>query len=307
MSEKIVLVVGATGQQGGTATSHLLAEGWTVHALTRDTSSAVSRRLADSGAHPVWGDMDDVDSLIAAMSGVHGVFSVQPTVGSPGTAADFSAEDEVRWGKNVADAASRAGVGHFLFTSISGADRPTRLRPANLDSKWAIEQHVRSLRLPATILRPVSFMENYTGGYYLHGGGLTTALEPHVPQQIIAVDDVGVFAALVLADPQQYVGQALEIAGDELTPVQIAAAIKKATGRSVPYLQLPLEVLRGLSPAAAIANEWLNERGYQADIPAVRALHPGLLDFDTWLAKDGAAKISEYLAAQPTEDQESGA
>jgi len=229
MSEKIVLVVGATGQQGGTATSHLLAEGWTVHALTRDPSSAVSRRLADSGAHPVWGDMDEVDSLFAAMSGVHGVFSVQPTVGSPGTAADFSAEDEVRWGKNVADAASRAGVGHFLFTSISGADRPTRLRPANLDSKWAIEQHVRSLRLPATILRPV------------------------------------------------------------------------------PYLQLPLEVLRGLSPAAAIANEWLNERGYQADIPAVRALHPGLLDFDTWLAKDGAAKISEYLAAQPTEDQESGA
>jgi uncharacterized protein YbjT (DUF2867 family) len=139
-------------------------------------------------------------------------------------------------------------------------------------------------------------MENYTGAYYLHSGGLTTALEPDVPQQVIAVDDVGYFAALVFADPDAYVGEALEIAGDELTPVEVADLIERATGYPLPYQQIPMATLRELSTVAAIANEWLNERGYQADIPAVRALHPGLLDFKGWLAREGAEKIKAFLA-----------
>jgi uncharacterized protein YbjT (DUF2867 family) len=295
---KTVLVVGATGKQGGATAARLLAEGWSVRALCRDTAGAAAKALSAAGAHVIRGDIDDVASLKAAMQDVHGVFSVQPTVGSPSTGPDFTSDDEVRWGINVAQAAQAAGAGHFVFTSVGGADRRTGVIPRNHDSKWRIEQHIQTLGLPATILRPVSFMENFSGSYYLRDGTLSTALKPDIPQQLIAVDDVGAFAALAFDQPERYLGEAIEIAGDELTPVQISTAITRAIGRPLPYAQIRIETIRKANVHAAIANEWFNDYGYQADIPALRELHPALMDFRTWLDAEGAAKIKATLSAQ---------
>lgn len=296
---KTIAVVGATGLQGGVVTAHLLADGWKVKALTRDPDSERARALAAAGAQIVRAEMDDVASLVAAAEGAYGMFSVQPTVGSPGTAPDFTAHDEVRWGINVAEAAYAAGIEHLVFTSISGTGRhDSEVLPQNLVSKWRIEQRIAELGIPATILRPVSFMENYTGGYHLHDGTLATPLEPDVPQQIMAVDDVGVFAALAFARPKDWIGREIELAGDQLTPLQIAVAIAEAIGRPLPYVRIPIEAVRQVSEDFAYANEWLNAGGYQADIAAVRAIHPGLMDLRTWLANAGGAQISSFLAAQ---------
>lgn len=296
---KTIAVVGATGLQGGVVTAHLLADGWKVKALTRDPDSERARALTAAGAQIVRAEMDDVASLVAAAEGAYGMFSVQPTVGSPGTAPDFTAQDEVRWGINVAEAAYAAGIEHLVFTSISGTGRhDSEVLPQNLVSKWRIEQRIAELGIPATILRPVSFMENYTGGYHLHDGTLATPLEPDVPQQIMAVDDVGVFAALAFARPKDWIGREIELAGDQLTPLQIAAAIAEAIGRPLPYVRIPIEAVRQVSEDFAYANEWLNAGGYQADIAAVRAIHPGLMDLRTWLANTGGAQISSFLAAQ---------
>ncbi|UWP80211.1 NmrA family NAD(P)-binding protein [Dactylosporangium fulvum] len=189
-------------------TKHLLNKGWPVRALTRNPDSASARALADVGARIVRAEMADVASLIAAAEGAYGVFSVQPTVGSPGTAPGFTADDEVRWGINVAEATHAAGVAHIVFTSVAGAGRhDSEKLPQNLVSKWRIEQHLARLDLPATILRPVSFMENYTGGYHLHNGTLAAAFDADVPQQIMAVDDVGVFATLAFAEPQEWIAR----------------------------------------------------------------------------------------------------
>ncbi|MGP4089257.1 NmrA/HSCARG family protein [Streptomyces sp. KR55] len=301
---KAVVVVGATGLQGRAVTRHLLNSGWQVRALTRDPNGAPARELASVGAQIVRAEMEDVASLIAAAKGAYGMFSVQPTVGSPGTAPDFCAEDEVRWGMKVAEAAHAAGVAHFVFTSVAGADRHgSEALPQNLISKWRIEQHIAGLGLPATILRPVSFMENFTGGYALQGGALATALAPDTPQQIMAVDDVGFVTALAFSRPQEWIGRAITLAADELTPVQIAAAISRALGHPLPYVRIPIEVIRALSEDFAFANEWLNERGYRADIPATRRIHPGAMDLRTWLERTGAAQIAAFLAAQRAAEQ----
>ncbi|MER7773128.1 NmrA/HSCARG family protein [Kitasatospora sp. NPDC096140] len=301
---KTVVVVGATGLQGRAVARHLLSSGWQVRALTRDPNGEPARALASAGAQIVRAQMEDVSSLIAATNGAYGMFSVQPTVGSPGTAPGFSAEDEVRWGINVAEAARAAGVEHFVFTSVAGADRHgSETLPQNLVSKWRIEQHIAALRLPATILRPVSFMENFTGEYALQGGGLATALAPEVPQQIMAVDDVGFVTALAFSRPEEWIGRAATLAADELTPVQIAAAIESALGRQLPYVRIPIEAIRALSEDFAFAYEWLNERGYRADITATRRIHPGAMNLRTWLERTGAAQIAAFLATQPTAGQ----
>ncbi|GAA3162475.1 NmrA family NAD(P)-binding protein [Nonomuraea salmonea] len=275
-----------------------------MRAVTRDPGAAAARALTRAGAELVRADMDDPASLAAAAEGADGLFSVQPTVGSPGTPAGFSAEDEVRWGRNVADAAHAAGVRHLVYASLAGAGRhDTEKLPGNTISKWRVEQHIIRLGLPATFLRPVSFMENYTGAYHLHDGAVATAFAADVPQQVMAVDDVGAFAALAFGRPGEWIGRAVDLAGDELTPRQIAAAISEAIGRPLPYVQIPLEVIARLGADFAHAYTWLNERGYRADVAFTRALHPGLMDLRTWLRRTGAAQIAAFLAAQEAAGQ----
>ncbi|MGG8410224.1 NmrA/HSCARG family protein [Streptomyces sp. 12297] len=303
--QKTVVVAGATGLQGRAVTRHLLRDGWHVRALTRDPDGLQATALAKAGAQVVRARMEEVDSLTAAAEGAWGLFSVQPTVGSPGTAPDFTAEDEVRWGANVAEAAHAAGIGHFVFTSVAAADRHLEeTLPVNLVSKWRIEQHIAALGLPATILRPVSFMENFTGGYALRNGTLSTGLAPTVAQQIMAVDDVGAVTALAFSHPEEWIGRAVSLAGDELTPVQIAAAIGEALGIPLPYDQVPIDAIRALSEDFAYSNEWLNVRGYRADIPGTRKIHPGTMDLRTWLERTGASQIAAFLDSARTAGQD---
>jgi uncharacterized protein YbjT (DUF2867 family) len=114
----------------------------------------------------------------------------------------------------------------------------------------------------------------------------------------MAVDDVGYVTSLAFSRPQEWIGRAVALAADELTPVQIAAAIEKALGHPLPYVRIPIETIRTLSEDFAFANEWLNERGYRADIAATRRIHPGAMDFRTWLERTGRAQIASFLEAE---------
>src|SRR3990172_1051221 len=164
MNGKIISVTGATGQQGGAVAGKLLADGWKVRALTRDTSKPAAQQLKALGAELVAGDMDNRAELDAAFEGAYGVFSVQnfwlPNVGFEG---------EIRQGKNVADAAKAAGIQHFVYSSVGAAQRG--MGQKHFESKWIIEQQIHSLDIPYTILRPAAFFENFNWerAYILNG------------------------------------------------------------------------------------------------------------------------------------------
>jgi uncharacterized protein YbjT (DUF2867 family) len=272
-TNKIILVTGATGRQGGATARHLLANGWRVRAIARDLDTPATQALHQAGAEVVQADNENPTSLETAMQGVYGVFSVQPAV--------FGYETEVRQGKNLADAAKAAGVQHFVYTSVGGAEGQSHIRKLG---KWEVEQYVQSLGLPTTILRPANFMEDIIGPRFgVPGGTFSIALKPDVPLHLIAVDDIGAFAALVFEHPDEYLGKIIELAGDSLTSPQIAAAISHATGQSVSYIPIPIEIIRQQNPDVALVFYFLNEIGYQTDIPTLRKLHPDLMNFETWL------------------------
>lgn len=294
---KTILVMGATGKQGGASASALLADGWRVRALVRDTASATARALASAGVEVVPGDMDVPASVEAAAAGAYGIFSVQPTVGSTGTAPGFTVQDEMRWGITVADVAAAAGVRHLVFSSVGGADRDSGVD--TLNSKWVIEEHIRGLGIPATVLRPATFMENFASPRMIRGGALQSALEPDTPWQLIAVADVGLFVAMAFDRPEDFVGRSLDLAGDELTPAQIAAAIAEATECEVGYATIPIDAIRAVSEDAARAFTWLRTVGYQADIPALRTLYPDLMTFRAWLASGIRSTFEALLQPQP--------
>jgi uncharacterized protein YbjT (DUF2867 family) len=276
-AQRTVLVIGATGNQGGAVVNALLASGrpWRVRALTRNPGRPAARALAGRGVEVVRGNLDDPASIEAALDAVQGVFSVQNHRAS-------GLDGEVRQGKLVADLAARASVEHLVYSSVGGAERVRGI--PHFDSKWQVEQHIRATGLPATILRPVSFMDGLQarGVRSIALSILAGAVGPGKPLQLIAVADIGIFARLALERPGDFLGRAIEIAGDERTVGQIAAALRQATGARVPYLRLPRALLHLMGPQAKMF-DWFREAGYQADIPALRRLHPDLLTFDAWL------------------------
>ncbi len=282
-----ILVTGATGTQGGAVARHLLSGGWQVRALTRDPLKPGAQALAKLGAEIVAGDFDQRNSIDRALAGAYGVFSVQNWEGG--------AARETQQGKMLADAARAAGVKHFVYTSVGGAERNTGI--VHFNSKWEIEQHVRALGLPATILRPVFFMDNFNSPNFrpaiLQGTlTLTLALRPARTMQMIAVDDIGGFAALAFEKPREFIGRAFELAGDELTMPQVAEAFSRVLGRTVRFVEQPIEQVRSFNKEYAVMFEWFNREGYKADIAALRALYPGLHNFQAWLDKSDWAQAT---------------
>lgn len=286
---ELALVTGATGQQGGAVAARLLADGRPVRALTRDPASAKAQRLAEAGAEVIAGDLEDQAAVAEATRGAHAVFLVHPGPLAPG-------QDELQAGKNVVDAALHAGVTHVVYSSALGVETLVEhgLQQAKLDT----ENYLRASGLSATILRPSSFMENYFNPLFgLRDGALRTAVLPHVRQQYIALDDIAALTALAFADPDRFRGKAFDLAGDALTPPEVAAAISHATGRDVPYVQLSIAELAKINERFARGYELLNSITEPiADVELVRDLHPGLLTFEAWLAHKGAAGIKELLS-----------
>ncbi len=285
LAGRTILVTGATGQQGGATARHLLAEGYAVRALVRDSNSPRAQRLANMGAALVVGDMDDRVSLRSAMRGAYGVFSVQPALIPP-----TFAEHELQRGLNVADAAHAGGVQHLVYSSVAGANQRTGI--PHWEIKGQIEERIRGLGVPFTILRPTLFMDMHADATYGLTGdfSLVRSLPSNAVVQHIAVDDLAAFTALALDDPARYLGKALELAGDELTVDQIVAAISRATGR--PDL---LKWTGRVGTGPGTSERLVRYGGWQADIPSLRALHPGLMTFETWLERRGAALIDHML------------
>ncbi|MFF4415733.1 NmrA/HSCARG family protein [Streptosporangium sp. NPDC001559] len=263
----VALVIGATGRQGGATARHLSSRGWQVRALVRDPKSPAAGRL--TAAKLVVGDLEDPASLERAMRGVDAVFSMQALAYEPETL-----KAEVRQGMRVADVARDAGVGHLVYSSVGGAERHTGIE--HFESKAAIEAYIRALGLPATILRPVFFMDNLL--HYAAAEGerlMELPILPDRPTQLIATDDIGRIAAHVIDHRDDYLGVELEIAGDELTFTEVAGIYEKVTG--VPTRLVPLPIEERLF-------EWFAESGYQADLAKLRKDFPGLLTFQDWLS-----------------------
>lgn len=256
-----ILVIGATGKQGGAIARELLSHGHTVRAMTRNPDGEAARALADRGAQVVQADLDDAASLERVLDGAWGVLAVQNTW-------EAGVEREEEQGKRIAELARRSGVQHFVYQSVQSADRSTGI--PHFENKFRIEETVRSLGFPSwTIIRPVMFMENLLAPDTKAGilrGELALAVEPETRIQMIAVDDIGKYGLIAFERHTELNGRAIDIAGDELTTPERARILREVTGRRVAFRRLPIEAVRASSSDAATMFEWFEAVGYNADI-----------------------------------------
>ncbi len=276
-TSKLVVVTGATGNQGGAVVQALVKQGNQVRALTRNPTSPAAKRLSEQGVEISRGDFTEHDSLVKAMKGVDAVYAMAtPTQ---------SVAIETAQGIAITNATKATGVGHLVYSSVASADRGTGV--PHFDSKHEVEKHVLSSGVPYTIIAPVFFMDNLLQPWVTPGlrqGKLAMAMPGTRSLQQIAVADIGAFAAAVIERRDTVFGRRIDIAGDELTGDEAAAILSKVTSRDIRYEGYPADVLRAQSEDMALMFEWFDNTGYAADIKSLRRDFSEVKwhDFEAW-------------------------
>jgi uncharacterized protein YbjT (DUF2867 family) len=276
MSTKTIVVAGATGRFGGLV-EILLERGHRVRALTRDPQPAPASRLRALGAEVWLGDFDDPRTIARAARGADALFA-------GGTAHRAGPESELRHGRNVAGAASEAGVRQLVYVSGDGAsaDSPLPLFRA----KFAVEHHIGSLGIPHTILAPVYFMENLFNPWNvpaLRAGVLPSPVDVARPLQQVALRDVLSLAALAIESPERFDAMRIRIASDEVSALDAVAAIAHVHGVELEPRRLRADEL---APGLRALFGWLSDVGHDVDVEALHGRYPGVgwHGYSQWIA-----------------------
>ena len=274
INQRKILVTGATGQQGGSLARLLLQKKHKVYALTRNTQSSAAQDLSNKGANVVRGDLDDSDSLERAVKDVQSIFLM-------GTPFEDGTEGEIRRGKLMADIAKENKVEHLVYSSVANADKNTGI--PHFESKYKIEQHIKSLRIPYTIIGPTFFMENLLGPG-LEQGQLALPLSPSSILQQSALENIAEFSALVLEHRNSFLGKRIDIASDEVTGEQAAKILSNELGYRIRYVHVPLEQVRQANEDMARMYEWYERVGTGIDIASLHQKYPEVnwITFKDW-------------------------
>ncbi|KAJ4003863.1 hypothetical protein NW752_011991 [Fusarium irregulare] len=305
---RALLITGATGKQGSAVINALLAKDssdFVLLAATRNKESPSAKKLAAKSPNIklIEGDLDSIPALFQAAKQaagsvpIWGVYSVQLSMGK-----GVTLEGEVRQGKGLVDESIKAGVKHFVYSSVDrGGDEKSWSDATvvpHFKTKFEIEHHLRDSTandkssMNWTILRPTAFMENLEP-IFATKIFLTMIRDTlkDKPLQWVATEDIGFFAAEAFNNPEAWSKKAISITGDELTFAQLSEAFEHATGGPAgttfgilgKALKVGVKELR-------IMVDWFRDEGYGADLANVRKLNPGTKTMEEWV------KTSAFMA-----------
>ena len=285
---RTIVVTGATGLQGGAVAPRLLEDGWQVRGLTRNPASKRAQALGALGAEVVQGDMAEAASLRRAFEGAYGIYSVQnPFIGGP--------EQEVRQGKNVAEVARDVGVELLVYGSAGTGRKGTGV-PSS-ETKLQIEDHMKALELPLTILRPTAFMELMTHKKFFPPVAAWQVMPKLMGSSRrlpwLCTEDLGVIGAEAFADPHSFAGKDLTLATDVRSLDECRSIYREVIGRNPRRLPMPVwlfERFGFVGKDLTTMWRWLRTGHVDLDTAPTRAIHPEALTVGDWLSKRKAAQ-----------------
>jgi len=201
---------------------------------------------------------------------------------------------ETEDGKLLVAIAREMGVKHVVFSSVGNASMNSGV--PHFESKLPIEQALKASGIPSwTILRPVTYMDNFPtepGFKRAMIMGIFGSLVAGKSLKVVAVQDIGWFAARALEDPKSWEKKELALAGDDLTVPQMKDAYVKVQGSRPWAAWMPAFAFNMmLSTDFSLMFKFYREEGFSADILALREMHPGLLTFEQYLREDQPASL----------------
>jgi uncharacterized protein YbjT (DUF2867 family) len=281
----VIAVIGATGVRGGGLARAILADparSFAVRAVTSRSDGVAARALAALGAQVVEAELDDAASLERALRGAYGVFG------------------DLEQANHIAQAARRAAVRHVIWSTREDTHRDE----AHCDAASEADALFRDL--PATLLRISFLWDNliHLGlGLQRSGDGVLEFVLPMGNRRLpgIAAADIGPCALGIFQRCGQFIGRTVGIAGEHLDGAQIAAALSAAIGEPVRYVPTSFAdyARLGLPSAGDLAYMLRYEHHcndtHCADgaVDLTRELHPGLTNFEQWLADNAHGDIAK--------------
>jgi len=213
----------------------LVIDGSAVRVLVRTAEPT------EEGVDTVYGDLAKPATLDQAMDGVDKVFLLGP-----------AHHDETAWYRNAIDAASRAGVGHLVASSILGAD--PRSPASFVRHHGQADSHLEASGIPWTILRPNMYMHNVTSLWPPTIGPDGNYYAPADDARISMVDarDVAAVAARVLTE-DGHAGRAYDLTGPQaLTTAECCELLAAHLGRPVQYVPVDDRTARSAMLGAGV-------------------------------------------------------
>jgi len=307
-NKKTIVVVGATGAQGGGLLNAILDDSqqqFQPRALTRDAGADKARELAVRGVEVVQAELDDPESLKKAFQGAYGAFCVTNFW------EHFSPQKELAQAKNLAEVADDAGLEHVIWSTLEDTrkwvplsdDRmPTLMdnyKVPHFDAKGEANQEFSDRGVPTTFLLTSFYWDNLIAFGMEPKRGADGTLEfvlamADKPLSGIASADIGKCALGIFRRGTEFVGRTLGIAGQHLTGEQMAASLSTAFGEPVRYIPIEPDDYRalGFPGAEDLGNMYQFKRDFNdyfcaaRSIELSRSLNPELMTFDDWLAKN---------------------
>jgi uncharacterized protein YbjT (DUF2867 family) len=204
------------------------------------------------------------------------------------TMVEKGVEGEIQHGKALADVAKEFNIAHYVYSSMQSANKKTGL--PFFEGKAQIESHILNLGLPATVIRPVFFMENYLNYKNieeLRAGRFGSALTNDRKLQMIAVKDLAAFVVLVIENRERFLGKDIDIAGDELTQDQIAVGFSTALDLPITYYQESSDTYAEMGDEYLDMLQWYQRDGYSVNIKQLHKNYPEIAwhSFENWLSE----------------------
>jgi uncharacterized protein YbjT (DUF2867 family) len=309
MSKVLLVVFGATGQQGGSVVDFVisdpdLSQRYRVRGLTRDPAKPAAQALQRKGVEVVRCDLDDAESIAQAVQGAHTLFVMTNTIYDHTTR-----ETETRQGKAAADAAVAAGARYIIWSTVPHAGKLSGgklQRVSHFDVKAEVEEYIRGLPIKSAFLSPSSFMQNFhtsmaprpVDGEDVYA--ITNLLKPSTELPLIDIaGDTGKFVGAILAEPDRYEGVVLAAATALYTLDEIAQAMSEATGKRVVYRQVDDDVLRGFMPSPQFADAMVEMMQLFRDFGYYGPRQRELVEWSAQQARGKLTTLAEYLAKHP--------
>ncbi|KAI4161189.1 MAG: hypothetical protein LQ342_005085 [Letrouitia transgressa] len=264
MSDKKVLVVfGATGNQGGSVIKSILsdpaaAQEFRIRGITRDPSKPNAQALTAKGVECVTGDINNKESLTKALTGAHSVYAVTNYW------EKMDHQLEVQQGKNIADVCKEVGVQHLVWSALINVNKLTNGKFPNVyhfDSKANIESYIRSLGIPSSSFMPGFYMSNLETMFNPspeppNAYTLALPMPPTTPLPFFdAADDTGKYVKAMVMKRDQVLGKRV-LAATNYYPAEdvpkIFAQVKKEAGKGAQFVRLDKDTYKGFLTQAGM-------------------------------------------------------
>ena len=255
-----VLAVGAAGNVAGLIVPALVARGARVRGLVRkpDQADDAKRRGATEVAV---GDLADMQSLQAALEGVDAVFHVGPVF----------APNEIQMGRNIIQAAARAGVRKFVFSSVI---HPILSQLPNHAAKAQVEEALINSDLDYTILHPTVLFQNYALSWAktVQTGILAEPWSPDTRFSRVDYRDVAEIAAIALTEDRLAYGTFELCSPGILNRHEVAELLSEVLGRQITVGTLGPGALGQVPADMRTMCEHYNHRGLLGSPLVLRAI-----------------------------------